>query len=150
MRSPMRRAPYVLACSVVLRDVGGHVAEQETSAAAEAGGAVVGVVERAAAQRQAAAPDALGELVAQADEGLDLRVESGTPGARDAVPVGLVRGAFARQRRQRVADLRQAEAHGLRGADERQPPEHVTVVAPLGAVRARRADEPLAFVEPQR
>src|SRR4051812_10946328 len=84
--------------SAVGGNVGGQVAEEEAGAAAETGGAVVGVVERTAAQRQAATPDALGQLIAQTDERLDLRVEPRPPRARDAVPVGLVRRAFARQR----------------------------------------------------
>ena len=84
------------------------------------------------------------------DERVDLGVEPRSPGPGDAVPVGLVRRALARQRRERLADLGQAEPHGLRGADERQPPEHVPVVPALGAVGAGRRDETLTFVEPQR
>src|SRR4051812_46303696 len=107
--------------------IGREVAEQEPGAAAETRRPVVGVVERAAPQREAAAPDALGQLVPQADERRDLRVEPGAPGAGDAVPVGLVRRALARQRAEGVADLREAEADGLRGPDEREAPEHVPV-----------------------
>src|SRR3954453_13347005 len=77
--------------------VGGHVGravtEEEAGAAAEPRRPVVRVVEGTAPQRGAAAADARGELVAQTDERVDLRVEPRPPGARDAVPVRLVRCA---------------------------------------------------------
>src|SRR4051794_28674049 len=88
------RTPWLAFCasvrSVRVGDVRGHVAgevaEEEAGAAAEPRRPVVRVVERTAPQREAAAADALGELVAQADERVDLRVEPGPPGAGDAVP----------------------------------------------------------------
>src|SRR3954464_2091076 len=63
----------------IWRHVGGEVAEEEAGAGPKAGGAVLGVVERAAAQREAPAADALGQLVAQRDERIDLGVEAGAP-----------------------------------------------------------------------
>src|SRR5688572_28615573 len=76
--------------STLASEVGGAVAEEIAGAGAEGGGGVVAVVEGAGLQREAAAPDAGAELVAQPFEHRDLLVESGPPALREPLPVGLV------------------------------------------------------------
>jgi hypothetical protein len=63
-------------------DVKGGVAEQVTRPGTEAVGAVVGVVELASFEGEAAAADAFGQFVAQGDEQPDAFVEFGVPAAR--------------------------------------------------------------------
>src|SRR6476659_10305647 len=97
---------------------------------------VVGVVERAGAQAQAAAADASVELVAQPLEALDLLVETRPPGAAEPGPVRPGGRPVLRQGGQRVRDLVEAEADSLGGADERDPAQGRLLEAALVAGRA--------------
>src|SRR5690606_38927799 len=125
------------------------VADEVAGPAAVLSGVVVGVEQAAGPQRQAAAADAAVEAVAQAlDEG-DLLVEAGAPGARDAGPVVLGGGARVGQLGQGVADLVEGQAHPLGDPDERDPAQHVALVAALVAGGAGRRDEPLGLVVAQ-
>jgi hypothetical protein len=67
----------------------------------------VRVDEHAPAQRQAPATDAVGEVVTQARELFDARVEVGVPPGREAVPVLGGGRPVAGQRRERGADARE-------------------------------------------
>src|SRR5690242_15329514 len=94
-------------------DVERGVAQQVARALAEGPGAVVGVVELAGVQRQAAAPDARRQFVAQAFQQVDPLVELRLPRPRQPRPVGRGGRALVGQGRERVADLVEREADAL-------------------------------------
>lgn len=72
---------------------GALVGEQVAGAGTEIGSRVVGVPNPAYGERQASAPDAAGQVVAEAGEHVDLRVESGPPRLGELSPV--IRGRRA-------------------------------------------------------
>src|SRR6185312_13654601 len=98
--------------------------------------AVVRVDEAAAVDREAAAADAAGEVVAQLLETPDAVVELLAPLRGELLPVGAGRGAPVGQGVERGPDLGQRDADALRDADERQPSEHLAAEAALVAGRA--------------
>src|SRR5581483_4336198 len=111
---------------------------------------VAGVRQRATAQTQAAAADAVCEVVAQPLQVHDAVVEVLTPAGRQPRPVSACRHAVLRQRRQRFANFGQRDAEALRHPDERHPAKDVAGVAALVARRAPAGDQPLALVEVKR
>ena len=123
---------------------------EEDGAGAARGHLVAGVVQRARLEAQAAAADAAVELVAQPLDPLDLLVEPRPPGAAEPGPVGLGRRAVLGKGGEGLADLVEAEADPLRGADEREPAQRRLLVAALVARRAHRADQAPGLVEPDR
>lgn len=116
---------------------------------ARGGEFVVGVGQGAGVQGQAAAADAAGEVVAQADELGDARVEFVAPLFGDGGPVGAGGGAVVGEGFEGLADAGQGHADALGDADEGDPAQGVAAVAALVAAGAAAVDEPLAFVEVQ-
>src|SRR5690606_36012904 len=111
--------------------------------------AVALVDDLADTEGQAAAADASGQAVAQADQLLDAVVEVRAPGGRDRLPVALGGGAPLGQAIEFGLDLAQRDAHSLRDADEGDPAQHVARVAPLVSAGATTGDQALALVEVQ-
>ena len=109
-----------------------------------------GLYERADGEREAAAPDASGEVVAQPLQEADLFVEPRPPLRRELGPVLAVGGAPLGQRSQGVADLGEAEPDPLGGLDEGDAAQHVGVVLTMTGGRALGVDQALVLVEPQR
>src|SRR5258705_3065789 len=101
----------------------GPVADPIPRPGPEARGAVRGIRELAAPERQAAAADALGEPGLQALELGDALVDACGPGAGQARPVLPGRRAARRQLRERGADLVEREPDALRKDDERDAPQ---------------------------
>src|SRR5690606_10089909 len=95
---------------------------------------VVGVQQPAAVERQAAAADAAGQLVAQALEGGDAGVEALAPRLREPVPVGGRGRAGVGQPCQHRADLLEGDAAGPCGG----PAPACRIRAPTAAVGVRR------------
>ena len=114
------------------------------------GGDVVGVEDRAAVERLAAAADAGRQLVPQAQQGGDLGVQLGTPGVRELLPLGGGGRPVGRQVVHGRLDVGQPHPDALRAPDEGHPAQHVAGVAPLAAARAGRGHEAHPFVEAQR
>src|SRR6266513_5126684 len=81
------------------------IAQQPASAGSAGCGGVLGVVEPAGAQREAAAADAAVQRGAQLLKFGDPLVDVADPGGRHLVPVGLVRGSLIRQLGQRRAHV---------------------------------------------
>src|SRR5581483_7017964 len=106
------------------------IAEQEAGAGPLPGGAVPGVAQPAAVERQAAAADAAVEL------------------SRSALSRAIRSSSSGRHHAEGAADLLQREADPLGGLDERQPPEDVAPEPALPAGGPGRADQPLVLVEP--
>src|SRR6266581_7956709 len=112
-------------------------------------GFVVWIQQVALVDREAAAADACRQAVAEGFQSLDAGVEVVAPLVREAFPVLPGRGTARREPRERGVDLGEGESSGAAGLDERDPPEHGSVVAALVAVGARGLDQALALVEPQ-
>jgi hypothetical protein len=125
------------------------VGEQVARPGAEFGGGVPGVPEPAHGERQAPAPDAAGEVVAQPGEHCDLFVESRSPGLGEVSPIGGGRRARVGQLGERGTDLAERQPDALGGADEAHPAQHVGVVLAVPGDGALGADQPLVFVEPE-
>src|SRR5207237_1332800 len=111
---------------------------------------VVGVEQAAELEREAAAPDAAVEPVAEPLEHRDLMVEAGAPRPREALPIVGVRGPVLGERGEGRPDFLEAQADLLRDADERDPSQGVAGIAPLTAGGTGGADQALGFVEAQR
>src|SRR5690606_21181576 len=124
--------------------------EQVARPGAVLAGHVARVEQPARLERQAAAPDAAVEAVAQRLEQPDLRVQAGAPRRREPSPVLVVRSAVVGQGVERLADLLQRQPHLLGDPDERHPAEHLALVASLSTGGAGGLDEALVLVEPQR
>lgn len=110
---------------------------------------VVGVGEGAGAQGQAAASDAVAEVVAQAGELGDACVEFVAPLGGQVGPVGAGGCAVVGELVQGLADAGQGDAHALGDADEGDPAQGVAAVAALVSAGAAAVDEAFAFVEVQ-
>src|SRR5690606_22382903 len=111
---------------------------------------VVLVVELAFLQREAAATDALVELVARTREQVDPLVDLEPHPPADLLPVGERRRAAVRQVGQLRLDLGQREAELLRDQDEAHPADVRAQEAPLIAARAQRGNQALVLVEAER
>src|SRR5690606_17936280 len=111
--------------------------------------AVVGVGEGAAVEGEAAAADAVGEVVAEPLELLDAVVELAAPGGRQVGPVVAGRGAAFRQFGEGRLDGLERYAEPLGEPDEGDPAEGVAGVTALVARRAPAADQALRLVEVQ-
>jgi hypothetical protein len=98
---------------------GALVADPVASARALAGGAVVGVGEAAAIEREAAAADALGQPRLEPLELGDALVDPLRPGGGEARPVAALRRLVGRQLRQLRADLLEAEADPMKAIRRR-------------------------------
>ena len=131
-------------------DVVGQGLDHESAwAGACCGEFVAGVGQCAGVQGQAAAADAAGEVVAQADELGDACVEFVAPALGDAGPVGAGGGAVVGEFLEGLADAGQGHADALGDADEGDPAQGVAAVAALVSAGAAAVDEALAFVEVQ-
>ena len=130
-------------------DIERGVAKQIARPATEAAGAVVGVVELASFQGEAAAADAFGQFVAERHEQPDPLVEFGVPAARESLPVALVGCPPGRERLESFADLVQGQPDALSYVDKGQATQHVAVIAPLVSSGPLRLDQPLALVKPE-
>src|SRR5688572_2639243 len=97
----------------------------------EPGGAVAGVGEMAAIERQAAAADALGEPSPEAFQLGDALLDTGGPGAGKPGPVVSGRYPFRGKPGQLAGDLVQGEPDALGKDNERDPPEDRTRIAPM-------------------
>src|SRR5208282_606222 len=123
-------------------------AEVKAGAGAELSGPVRRVGQGAGPQGKAAAADTRGEIVAQFAEEPDAVVHALLPAPGQPGPVRPRGGPPGRQARQRLGNLRQVQAHSLRGADEGDAPQYVTAVAalaargPVGGYQASRLVEP--------
>jgi NAD(P)H-dependent FMN reductase len=111
---------------------------------------VVGVGQLAAVDGQAAASDAVGEVVAQLLQTADSLIECVLPAARQAFPVAAGGHPTVGEVPQHRGDVGQRDAHPLGNADEGDDAQRVTAVAALVAAGAPAGDEALAFVEVQR
>src|SRR4051794_31576246 len=107
----------------------------------EAGGAVAGVRQVAAVERQAAAADALGQAALQAPELGDPLVDPRAPRRREAVPVAAGRGAVGRQLGELGADLLEREADALSEDDEGDPPQDRARIAAVAGAGALGGDQ---------
>ena len=112
-------------------------------------GAVDRVEEAAGAEREAAAADAGGEVVADALEQRDALLDVVPPGAREALPVALRRRLAGGQQRQRGADRGQRDARRSARLDDGDAAQDGALVAALVAVASLRVDQPLGLVEAQ-
>src|SRR5665647_2964752 len=101
-----------------------------------------------AAQRQTAAADAAVELVAQAQQLGDARVEKCTPRPAQSGPVSSCRIATVRQEGERLSDFGKSQSETLRGSDESHPAERAALVATLVCRSARGADQAERLVVP--
>jgi len=81
------------------------IAQQVAGAGAEAGGPVAGVRQAAVGQRQAAAADAVVELVPQGRQQGDALVQQRPPPGRQLPPLRPRRAGVGRQGAEGVADL---------------------------------------------
>src|SRR5690348_3314472 len=135
--NPLHRfaVPLPLRRKISVLEVRRLVPQQEPRPWAGAPSAVVGVVELAAVEREAAAADAAVESVAQALQHADALVEPGAQTLADGAPVGLGWRAAAGQRRQLRLDLTERQAQPLRDQCEREPPDVGAREAPLVAAR---------------
>lgn len=128
---------------------GAGIAQEVAGARAEGDRDVVGVPETAGVERQASAPDAVAEIVAQSRQHGDLVVETWSPSARQSRPVASCRCARRRERVEGVADLRQAETDALCHADEADAADHVGRVPAVPRRGSFGTDEALVLVEPE-
>jgi hypothetical protein len=117
---------------------------------AAGGGFVVGVEQVALVDREAAAPDARGQAVAEGLQRFDAPVEVVSPLVREALPVLAARRAPRGEAIERCADLGERDSGGAAGLDEGDPAQDGAVVASLVAVGAGRRDQALALVEAER
>src|SRR5665213_3234539 len=122
------------------------IAQQEARAGAGAGGAIPGIVEAAAGEREASAADAAVEQVARPLEHSDPALECGADAAADGLPIAARRRPALRQRAQHGADLRQRQAELLGDQGKGEPPDVGPRVAPLVAARADRHQETARLV----
>lgn len=99
-------------------------------------GHIVGVEDGAAVERLATAADAAGKAIAYAFEGGDLIVETRSPRFGKLLPFLLRWGPVGGQGIHAFLDLDQREPNLLRGANERDSPQHIAGVPPLAAERA--------------
>src|SRR4051794_33015279 len=94
-------------------------------------GAVARVGQLAAAEREAAAADALGQPLAQALELGYARVDAGGPRTGELRPVRAGRRAVLGQLRELRAHFVEGQPDPLREHDEGDPPDHRALVAPV-------------------
>lgn len=111
---------------------------------------VVRVGQRTVLQREAAAADAVRQMIAQAPELGDALVEFGAPGLGEPGPVLAVGRALLRQLGEGVADAGERDPDALRGAHEGHPAQRVAAVAALVAGGAAAGDQALGLVEVER
>jgi len=134
---------------VVRLHAAGATLDEVPRARSAVGGGVVRVPDATGAERQAAAPDALAEVVAQTCEHRDLLVEAGAPRLGQAGPVGGGRCALLGQVGQRRANLVEREPDSLGGANERDSTQHVGVVPAVPRHVPLGLDQTLVLVEPK-
>jgi hypothetical protein len=111
---------------------------------------VVGVQESASIERQAPAPDARPQVVADPLEILDLLAEHVEPARGDPRPVVLLRGATQWKLVECLPDVGERNAGSLRCPDEREAAQYVARVPALVPGGSHADDQPLPFVEVQR
>jgi hypothetical protein len=108
---------------------------------------VVRVGEDAPVDRQAAAADALAELVAQLLQAVDPLLQLFVPPLGEALPVLAGRGATVGELAQGGAHLGQRDPDPLRDPDQGDPPKGVAVVPALVARGTPARDQALPLVE---
>lgn len=110
---------------------------------------VGGVAQRAILQGQAATANTFTQLIAQLRQAFDARIQICPPELGQALPI-LRRGrAVARQRTQRLLDLRQRNTSALGDFDHRDTPQNAARIAPLIAGGAPTADQTATLIEMQ-
>src|SRR3954451_9885958 len=118
-----------------------RVSDPEARARARARGAIAGVHELAALEREAAAPDALSESGLEPLELGDALVDAACPGRREARPV-VPGGSRVRRKPVELArDLAEREAYALREDDERDPAQHRAAIAAMSRAGALGLDQ---------
>ena len=116
---------------------GWPVSDPVARARSQAGGAVAGVGELAAVEREAAAADAFGQAALEALELGDARVDPRRPRGREPGPVGPVGRLVGRELGQLGGDLVERQADALGEDDEGDAAEDRPRVAPMaGAARS--------------
>src|SRR5690554_2744781 len=111
---------------------------------------VARVAQGTGVDRQAAAADAVAEVVAQPAQAGDAVVQVRLPAGRQPAPVLGRRRAAVRQQRQRLADGLERNTGALRDLDDGDPAQHIPGIAALVARIAPALDEALGLVEMQR
>src|SRR3990170_7616217 len=111
---------------------------------------VVLVVELALLQAEAAAADALVELVAGAGQQVDTLVDLEAHPAADLLPITERRRAALRELGELRLDLGERQAELLRDQDEADPADVGAQETALVAACAERLNQPLLLVEAQR
>ena len=114
----------------------GRIAEPVARPGAEAGGAIVGIGELAAVEREAAAADALGEARLQALQLGDPLVDAAAPGGGEPRPVRRVGDTVRGQLGELGGDLVEGEADPLGEDDEGDPAQHRARVAAVAGALA--------------
>jgi len=125
------------------------VAQQITRSWTELGRNIVGIPQTARIDREAAAPDARVELVAQSGENRDSFVEQGLPSARQTLPIASRRRAGVGQRGQCLSDLGEAQSHELSSANEAHATQGVGVIPTVSRRVSFGVQQALVLVEPQ-
>src|SRR5690349_13437113 len=80
----------------------------------------------------------------------DARLKFALPPLGYSLPIAPGRGAIFRQQCQHGGDLSQRNPNSLGDSDQRDPPQHVPLVAALVARGAPAADQALTLIEVQR
>jgi hypothetical protein len=111
---------------------------------------VVGIEQLAGVDRQTAAADAGREPVADRLERRDAVVNVLAPALGQPLPVAAVRGPVRRQGGKGRADPVERYTRRAAGLDQRDPPQHGSLVAALVPGRSLRDDQPFTFVETER
>ena len=132
------------------RRSGTLVVGQEPGAWASCGEGVVRIAEGAGVDGQAAAADALAQLVTQLVQSQDSAIEFLAPALRHDPPVFGSRKPAVRELSERFLDKRQRNADLLRDLDDGDPAQDGAEVATLIARGPQAPDEALAFVEVER
>ncbi len=130
--------------------VGPFVVEQVARALSEVGSHVLRVPQPARLEGEAAAADALAELIAHAGERRDAGVELGAPCTGQPGPVAGVRRPAVGKRTERDANVAEAQADELGGTDEADAAEHIGAVPPVPGGRPLAVDQPFVLVEAKR
>jgi hypothetical protein len=146
---PLAPAPVGAALSGRLASPPGAVLGQEAGACPAFTEDVVRVGQDAAFQGEAAAADAVREVVAEAVELPDAFVQLRAPCLGEPGPVVPGGCAPLGELGERLADGGERDADALGGADEGDPAQGVTAVAALVARGAAAADQALGLVEVQ-
>jgi hypothetical protein len=146
--SPIDRQRSVEAAAPAVRvSVGRSVPDPVARAWTESGGAVTGVGEPTAVERQTSAADAFGQPDLETLELGDPVFDPRRPRGREPGPVAASRCLVGRKLRELGADLVERQPDALSEDDERDPAEHRPPVAAVARARALGADQPALLVE---